>query len=69
LDTSGDVVRRLGVQALATKERYLETFQEHENIIRALKTNDLSRARQAMIYHVLRTKETIYKYWKKPIKR
>ena len=56
-----DIMRRLGISAIQTQERCAETLEEHAQLIKALKNKDIPNARQAMIYHILRTRETIYR--------
>lgn len=56
-----DVMRWLGIKAIVHKERYHEVLDEHEKVIKELKRRNLVKARDAMLYHVLRTKEQIYR--------
>lgn len=65
LNNLSDMMRRLGIRAIKTEERYIETLQEHASIIKGIKARNLSNARQAMMYHILRTKENVYKHWGK----
>lgn len=60
LNNLSDMMQRLGIQAVAHQARYQETLDEHARIIAELKKRNLIKARQAMIYHVLRTKEHVY---------
>lgn len=59
-----DSMRRLGISAIQTEERCRETMEEHSALIKALKERDLPQARQAMTYHVLRTRATVYRLLK-----
>lgn len=56
LDNLGEMVMALGIRAIRTEDRCKETIKEHNNIIIGLKNNDVSKAREAMKYHILRTK-------------
>ena len=64
LSNLSDMMRRLGIKAIKSKIRYEETLQEHAKLIKELKRRDLSKARQATIYHILRTKENVYLHFK-----
>lgn len=64
LGNLSDMMRRLGMTAIQTDERYLETLQEHISIIESLKNKDIIKAKQAMLYHVLNTQKTVYRHWK-----
>lgn len=59
-----DMMRRLGITAIQTNARYRETLQEHTSIINSLKKKDLIQAKQDMLYHVLKTRKTVYSHWK-----
>lgn len=59
-----DMMRRLGVAALHTAERYQETLQEHSGIIEALEMQDLAKAKQAVLSHVLNTQKAAYRHWR-----
>lgn len=61
MDNLSDVMRWLGIKAIVHKERYQEVLDEHEKVIEELKKRNLVKAREAMLYHVLRTKEQVYR--------
>lgn len=64
LNNLSDMMRRLGIKAIKTQERYKETIEEHKNIVKGLKEKNLLKAKEAMMHHVLKTKENVYKHWK-----
>jgi Transcriptional regulators len=64
LGNLSDMMQRLGITAIQTNERYRETLQEHTSIIDSLKTKDIIKAKQDMLYHVLKTRKTVYRHWK-----
>lgn len=59
-----DMMRRLGITAIQTAERYQETLQEHSGIIEALEIRDLAKAKQAVLFHVLNTQKIVYRHWR-----
>ncbi len=60
LNDLGDVVRRLGMQAVQDKKRFVETIDEHLAIINAIKSRDKNKAIEAMKLHIDKTKDNIY---------
>lgn len=65
LGNLSDMLQRLGIKAISQEARYKEVLDEHAKIINALLDNDPVKAKQAMLYHILRTKEYVYKHWEK----
>lgn len=63
MENLSDMMILLGITAVRKKNRIQETLREHLSIIKYLKDNDLKNAKEAMIYHVLRTKEQVYDNW------
>jgi len=62
LNNLSDMMRCLGLRAMVTGEaRYKEVLAEHESIINAILARDLIKARSSMSYHILRTREQVYK--------
>lgn len=57
LNNLNDMIIRLGMYAIQTYNRYIQTLKEHQRIIDALKIRDAVAAKDAMIYHVLTTEE------------
>ncbi|SKC86272.1 GntR family transcriptional regulator [Maledivibacter halophilus] len=60
LNELGDIIRRLGVQAVQDKKRFMETLDEHIAIIDALSMKDEAKAVEAMKYHITKTRDNIY---------
>lgn len=60
LNELGDVLRRLGVQAVQDKKRFIETLDEHTAILDALSMNNKDGAIDAMKHHITKTMDNIY---------
>lgn len=59
MENINDIVRYFGLIALNIRGRNLMTIQEHENIIIALKENDLNRVKISMEVHMDNTAKAI----------
>lgn len=62
-----DKVRCLGIKALNSHERYMETLEEHMAILKALKERDAVVAKHAMEKHMVQTSKTLISYFEKNI--
>lgn len=62
INNQSEMMHQLGVQAVAHITRYQEVLEEHTEIIKALKSHNLVKARAAMQYHVLQTQEAVKKH-------
>ncbi|MFT5872349.1 MAG: DNA-binding GntR family transcriptional regulator [Clostridium sp.] len=67
LNIISDKVRCLGIKALHTHERYIETLKEHTDILESIKNRDIDGAKQAMEYHMIQTSKNIYKLYKEDL--
>lgn len=54
-----DIHLRMGVEAVMDHVRFDRTLKEHRAIIDALKESNVMAARQAMLYHIVHTHESI----------
>lgn len=54
-----DIHLRMGVETVLDHERFDRTLKEHRAIIDALKEGNVMASRQAMLYHIVHTHESI----------
>ena len=64
LNNLSDMIRRIGVQAVQDANRYMETLDEHNNILNALKEKNKVKAVYAMQQHILLTKKNVFDRFK-----
>jgi len=64
LNNLSDMIRRIGVQAVQDVNRYMETLDEHYNILNALKEKNKAGSVYAMQQHILLTKENVFNRFK-----
>lgn len=67
LNIISDKVRCLGIKALHTHERYIETLKEHTAILEAIKNREVDVAKKAMEYHMIQTSKTVYKFYEEDL--